>query len=88
MSEDPYEILGVSNSTPLEEIKVAYRLLAKKHHPDKGGDKDKILAINAAWELLKKQHKTLSLNTINTSKAHSEKEYKKEDNIKNIVFRY
>ena len=52
INEDPYEILGVSSSTPLEKIKVAYRVLAKKHHPDKGGDKDKIIAINAAWELL------------------------------------
>lgn len=39
--KDFYEILGVNKKTPLAEIKINYRTLAKKYHPDKNiGDKE------------------------------------------------
>ena len=47
-----YEELGVNRKASKSEIKSAYRLLAKKHHPDKGGDKEKFLKIQSAWEVL------------------------------------
>ena len=53
MINDPYKLLGVSKDTPFIEIKAAYRALAKKFHPDTGGDNKKILAINAAWETIR-----------------------------------
>ena len=53
MTNDPYKLLGVSKDTPFIEIKAAYRALAKKFHPDTGGDSKKILAINAAWETIR-----------------------------------
>ncbi len=53
MINDPYKLLGVSKDTPFNEIKAAYRALAKKFHPDTGGDNKKILAINAAWETIR-----------------------------------
>ena len=76
--KDPYQILKVHSSAKLEDIKKAYRELVKIHHPDKGGDAKLILEINAAWEILKKQHKDLHLSTLNNSKIYSKKEYKKE----------
>ena len=80
MSKDPYEILKVHPSAKLEEIKKAYRKLVKIHHPDKGGDSEIMLEINSAWEILKKQHKDLNLNTINHSKVFNKNEYKKGNN--------
>jgi molecular chaperone DnaJ len=51
-SRDPYQVLGVSRAASTAEIKAAYRMLVKRHHPDAGGDDDTILALNAAWEVL------------------------------------
>ena len=39
MAEDPYDILGVSRRASDEEIRRAFRKLAKEHHPDVNPDK-------------------------------------------------
>ena len=33
-----YELLGVTKEASLDDIKKAFRKLALKHHPDRGGD--------------------------------------------------
>ena len=50
---DPYAVLGVRPEATTAEIKAAYRSLVKRHHPDAGGDAQRILALNAAWEVLR-----------------------------------
>jgi curved DNA-binding protein len=50
---DPYSILGVSKSASDEEIKQAYRKLAKEHHPDRGGDSQKFAEISSAYDSIK-----------------------------------
>jgi curved DNA-binding protein len=47
-----YETLGVSKTASPEEIKSAYRMLAKKHHPDAGGDAAKFAEISNAYDIL------------------------------------
>ena len=43
---DPYKILGIKSNANLNEIKSAYRKLAKENHPDNGGNKEIFQQIN------------------------------------------
>lgn len=47
-----YSTLGVADTATLEEVKLAYRKLAKQHHPDLGGDVTKFQQVSEAYETL------------------------------------
>jgi curved DNA-binding protein len=47
-----YATLGVADTATPEEVKLAYRKLAKQHHPDLGGDVIKFQQISEAYEIL------------------------------------
>lgn len=51
-----YDILGITPSASEAEIKTAFRKLAKKHHPDVGGDTKKFMEIKHAYEQVMKGH--------------------------------
>lgn len=57
MSRDPYEVLGVPKTASEDEIKTAYRRLAKKYHPDLNpGDPaaaQKMNEVNQAYDQIK-----------------------------------
>lgn len=61
---DPYKVLGVSHSATDEQIKEAYRNLAKKYHPDQYADSplkdladEKMKEINEAYDTITAQRK-------------------------------
>jgi molecular chaperone DnaJ len=49
---DPYRILGVPRDADRHTIQVAYRRLARRHHPDFGGDPQIMAVLNEAWSVL------------------------------------
>ncbi|MBR8462715.1 J domain-containing protein [Campylobacter sp. faydin G-24] len=66
MSESLYETLGVSKGASSDEIKKAYRKLARKYHPDINKDpgaEDKFKEINAAYEVLSDDKKRALYDT-------------------------
>jgi curved DNA-binding protein CbpA len=44
--------LGLGNNVRLTELKAAYRTLAKKYHPDKKGDAEKMATISKANKII------------------------------------
>eukprot|EP01017_Pseudomicrothorax_dubius_P033723 TRINITY_DN4540_c0_g5_i2.p1 TRINITY_DN4540_c0_g5~~TRINITY_DN4540_c0_g5_i2.p1 ORF type:complete len:331 (-),score=111.52 TRINITY_DN4540_c0_g5_i2:70-1062(-) len=52
-----YEVLGVNVDATPDDIKKAFRKLAIKHHPDKGGSKEKFSEIQEAYEVLSNPEK-------------------------------
>jgi DnaJ domain len=51
-SLDPRMVLGVSLEASLDEIRDAYRVKSKKHHPDLGGDEWAFRMVTRAYEVL------------------------------------
>lgn len=52
MAKNYYDTLGVDKKATPDEIKKAFRKLAQKHHPDKGGDEAKFKEITEAYSIL------------------------------------
>lgn len=49
---DLYAILGVEESADTRTIRDHYRRLARRHHPDLGGDAERMMILNKAWRVL------------------------------------
>ena len=50
--KDYYSVLGAADDAPREEIERCYKRLAQRHHPDRGGDEERMKALNEAWRVL------------------------------------
>ena len=52
MDRTHYEVLCVAADASPAEVRSAYRLAARDHHPDAGGDPGRMRDLNAAWHVL------------------------------------
>jgi DnaJ family protein A protein 2 len=69
-----YDILEIKPTSTHSDIKSAYRKLAIKHHPDKGGDENKFKELTHAYEILsdnqKRSNYDISGNESNTAQPN------------------
>ena len=77
MTKNLYEELGLKENASQSEIKSSYRRLVKQHHPDAGGEKDRFLSIQDAWETLndplkKKEYDNFLFSLKQTSNLRNE----------------
>src|ERR1700733_15356605 len=56
-TKDYYSVLGVDKKASKDDIKKAFRKLAQKYHPDKGGDEAKFKEITEAYSVLSDERK-------------------------------
>ncbi len=61
MEGDPFEVLGVSPRASWEEVRRAYLRKVKDLHPDRGGDPERYIALQEAYERLKEAYQARRL---------------------------
>jgi hypothetical protein len=54
---DPFDFLGITRSTTRDEATRAYKRRMVRVHPDKGGTHTEAVAVNLAWERVKRYHR-------------------------------
>ena len=81
----PFKVLGITKDSSEDEIRIAYKRLLKKHHPDTGdGDREKLDDIRQAFTDIKKiQSESGSIITVTLNVKVSEEELDAMRGLKN-----
>jgi molecular chaperone DnaJ len=76
---NPYDTLGVPKTASAEEIKKAYRKLAREHHPDQGGDEARFKEIQGAYDLLSDPEKRKAYDQFGSSNGRGAPNFQEFD---------
>ena len=82
MVKNYYKTLGLSSSATNAEIKVAYRRLAKKYHPDKNKSKQAIqlfIEVNEAYAHLTNENSTFQIKSTEKNPPRKRSKYSEEE---------
>lgn len=84
---DYYKVLEVNKQSSLEEIKKAYKKLAVKHHPDKGGNPEHFKNISEAYQVLSNPEKRRVYDNGNIfDNLRGQNEFTDSNELFNFVF--
>ena len=87
MVENNYDILGVSTNASKQQIRIAFRELALKHHSDRGGHDDYFIKIKQAFEDLKSgKNFQIHLKRRKKNPSFSGEQTKKKKNAKTLYY--
>ena len=82
---DYYQTLGVDKNASDDEIKKAFRKLAKIHHPDQGGDESKFKELQEAYSILSDPQKRAEYDSPKPSFSHQGFEFSFPDDIEQFI---
>ena len=68
-NKDYYGVLGVDKDASQIEIERQYKREAAKHHPDRGGNEERMKSLNEAYGILKDKHLRNSYDTVRPRKV-------------------
>lgn len=80
VEKDYYSILGVGETASQHEIERLYKRLARRHHPDRGGDAEEMKAINEAYRVLGNAATRRAYDGI-TRRAHDSRHQRSDDDL-------
>lgn len=78
--KDPYEILQVHRQAEPEVIRAAYRALARKYHPDSGGDPRRMAEITEAWAILENGEHRATLDA-QSARSHTRRSTDRKSSV-------
>lgn len=76
LERDYYSILGAGETASQDEIERLYKSLARRHHPDRGGDAEEMKAINEAYGVL---------GDADARRAYDSRHQRSEDALRAVV---